>query len=114
MIVVMGVLAANGVAPNTTTVVSDESLSEQFIDSLNITQGSYGFLLNLYPIVNSMKRSKQNARNVGCAIVSALTFTFVVHVALAMLAIQIYGMEGIEVNLLDNLARESSIGPLIL
>ena len=58
MIVVMGVLAANGVAPNTTTVVSDESLSEQFIDSLNITQGSYGFLLNLYPIVNSMKRSK--------------------------------------------------------
>ena len=45
---------------------------------------------------------------------SALTFTFVVHVALAVLAIQIYGSEEIEVNLLDNLARESSIGPLIL
>ena len=52
---------------------------------------SFGFMLNLYPIINSMKKSQQTGRNVGYAIGVSVLFCFTVYATLTVLAMQIYG-----------------------
>ena len=74
---------------------------------------SYGFILNLYPIINGMKKSQQTAGNVSYAVTTSIAFCFLVHIVLAILALMIYG-DRIEVNLLDNFAKESSVGSVIV
>ena len=67
----------------------------------------------MYPIINGMKKSQQTAVNVKYAVTTSIAFCFLVHIALAILALMIYGNR-IEVNILDNFAKESSVGSVIV
>ena len=95
------------------THFEETSRTERLVDSFNITQMSYGFILNLYPIINGMKKSQQTAGNVRYAVTTSIAFCFLAHIALAVLALMIYGNR-IEVNILDNFAKESSVGSVIV
>ena len=76
----------------TAPIVREErSAVENWLDSANICMMSFGFMLNLYPIINSIKRSKQTGPNVSYVIGSSVTFCFVVYTVLTLLAMQIYG-----------------------
>ena len=98
----------------TAPIVREErSAIENWLDSANICMMSFGFMLNLYPIINSIKISKQTGPNVSYVIGTSVTFCFVVYTILTLLAMQIYG-DGIKQSILDNFDGESSISAWLI
>lgn len=57
---------------------------EKFIDSINITLTSYGFIINLFPVASQMREQSYN--NVMSAVGIALTFCFSSYLILSYLA----------------------------
>lgn len=72
-----------------------------FIDSVNISITSYGFIINLFPIRQQM--SDQSKSSVVLAVSLALAFCFISYVLLTGLAIGIFGEHNIKQSLFDNL-----------
>ena len=65
-------------------------------------------MLNLYPIINSIKKSQQTGPNVSYAIGVSVAFCFGVYTTLTLLAMQIYG-DNIKQSILDNFDGEASL-----
>lgn len=89
-------------------VVSDKKTFEleNFIDSINITLTSYGFIINLFPIASQMKA--QTYSNVMSAVFLALCFCFSAYLILSLLAQNLFG-DKIEVSLFDNMKDDHGI-----
>lgn len=64
-------------------VVKDFDM-EKFIDAINITLTSYGFIINLFPVASQMK--EQTDKNVKSAVAIALAFCFTSYLILSYLA----------------------------
>lgn len=79
---------------------------ENFIDSINITLTSYGFIINLFPIASQMKA--QTYGNVMSAVFLALCFCFSAYLILSLLAQNLFG-DKIEVSLFDNMKDDHGI-----
>lgn len=85
---------------------SPEFSYEKWMDSINITLTSYGFIINLFPIAQQMR--EQNYENVMKAVGIALIFCFSAYLTLSILAQNIYG-NNIEINLFDNMKDDSGV-----
>jgi len=64
---------------------------EKFIDSINITLTSYGFIINLFPVASQMK--EQSYKNVMSAVGLALAFCFTAYFILSYLAQNLFGSD---------------------
>jgi len=73
---------------------------EKFIDAINITLTSYGFIINLFPVASQMR--EQTDANVKSAVAIALAFCFTSYLILSYLAQNLFG-SNIQVSLFDNM-----------
>jgi len=62
---------------------------EKFIDAINITLTSYGFIINLFPVASQMR--EQSTSTVMSAVGLALAFCFSAYLTLSFLAQNLYG-----------------------
>ena len=76
--------------------------TENIVDSLNITVASFGFLLVLFPVRNSMKRSVKH--QIGFSLLIALISVFSMYLLLSTLSIIYFGREKVQPSLFDNFA----------
>ena len=67
--------------------------TENIVDSLNITVASFGFLLVLFPVRNSMKSTVKH--QIGFSLLIALISVFSMYLLLSMLSIIYFGREKI-------------------
>lgn len=72
-----------------------EGYGERLIDCCNIVITSYGYVINLFPIVNEVKPSQKTYKGLMCAILSGLLFTLFAYISLGYLAVRIYGAHNI-------------------
>lgn len=79
---------------------------ESFIDSINITLTSYGFIINLFPVASQMR--DQSYGNVMKAVWLALLFCLSAYVILSVLAQNLFG-SSIAVSLFDNMKQDNGI-----
>jgi len=79
---------------------------EGFIDTINITLTSYGFIINLFPITSQMK--DPSYKNVMSAVFIAVAFCFSAYLILSALALNLYG-DNIQVSLFDNMKDDRGI-----
>lgn len=79
---------------------------EKFIDSINITLTSYGFIINLFPVASQMR--EQSYKNVMSAVALALCFCFSAYFILAYLAQNLFGSD-IQVSLFDNMKKDNGV-----
>jgi amino acid permease len=84
-----------------------EDFYEKFIDAINITITSYGFVINLFPIQSQMKDKRQSS--VLLAVLLALVFCVFSYSLLTKLAINIYGEQNIQQSIFDNLKQDSGL-----
>ena len=87
--------------------IGPDDYAEKFIDAINITITSYGFVINLFPIQSQMKDKKQSS--VLLAVLLALLFCVFSYSLLTKLAINIYGENNIQQSIFDNLKQDSGI-----
>jgi amino acid permease len=80
---------------------------EKIIDSVNITLTSYGFIINLFPIAQTLKHKTK--ANVMKSVFIALCFCFSSYFILTKLAINIYGVHNIKQSIFENLKEDSSL-----
>ena len=89
---------------------------EKIIDSMNITLTSYGFVINLFPIAQTLRQKTKT--NIMKAVFLALCFCFSSYMILTKLAINIYGAKNIQQSIFENLKEDNtnlmSIGIRIL
>jgi len=93
-------------APGANVVIQKKLELEGFIDAINITLTSYGFIINLFPIASQMKEQSYN--NVMSSIFIALCFCFSAYLILALLAQNLFG-SNIQVSLFDNMKDDRGI-----
>ena len=73
------------------TEVDERPYVEKLLDCSNMSMMGFGFIFNIYPIINSMKKSLQTGKNVAYAVTTSVTFCFSVYVTLTLLAVHIFG-----------------------
>ena len=79
---------------------------ESFLDCLNISVTSYGFMLNFFPIYSSMK--ERNNKNAISSVFLAITFVFLSYGIFAFVAYLSFGLE-VSPNIFDNLKQDDGI-----
>ena len=85
----------------TTKTVSLES----YIDALNISIASFGFVLTLFPVYNSMKRAKRREFKVSLLVALALVFSL--YLALSVSSILYFGQENVMPSIFDNFSDKT-------
>ena len=86
--------------------VEHEYKLENFVDALNISITSYGFLNKVFPVFQEMEdRSYKNRLK---AAFFALTFVFGVYATFSYLAIELYG-DRIEFSIFSNFSKEDDL-----
>lgn len=79
--------------------------TENIVDSLNITVASFGFLLVLFPVRNSMKSTVRH--QIGFSLMIALISVFSMYLLLSILSIVYFGRERVQPSLFDNFSSAS-------
>ena len=68
---------------------------------------SYGFVLVLFPVRNSMKKSERGKITISLTL--ALSFVFTLYLMLSLAASSYFGTQNIMTNIFDNFAKESDL-----
>ena len=69
-----------------------ESKFDDIIHSFNIVVTAYGFLINLYPIYDSIEPSKRNHRTILLACMVGLGFGAIVYLAFSAMSAEVFGL----------------------
>jgi len=73
---------------------------ENYVDALNISVASFGFVLTLFPVYSSMKKAKRRLFRVS--LVLALTIVFVLYLALSFSSILYFGALNVKPSIFEN------------
>lgn len=82
------------------------------MDSVNIGVASQGFIIALFPIYNSMKKSAKPG--VLWSILGGLTFTMLTYTFIALVSLAYFGTSQVQPSIFDNLKEDRSVTSLLL